>query len=163
MLNATNYFKEICNTLKETKSDQFHFCRVTGLDYLEDVLAKVKSKNAFFAVDDSDDGVTTCNSGGYFERKSVVVYLLKKYDVKDLLDREVKLNEVRSIYRKILSKLIIDKKNVSALYYLDTNIYYHEVPGFFAAGTCGLYFIISYSEAVELIYNATDWENTEEP
>lgn len=158
MWNAVTYFETLMSKLKLTKST-FTFCRVTGLTYLEDVLANYATKKAFLAVDDTDDGVTIQTGGGFFNRRSVVVYILKKYDFKSQEDREEKTNETRVIHQKLLTKLIKDSTIIQEMMYLDkTRIPYHEVPGMFAAGTTGVYFIITINEPVNLVFDESDWE-----
>ena len=157
MWNAVSYFENLKNSLKLTKD--YTFCRVTGLTYLEDVLAKFTKTISFFGVDDSDDGVTIQKGGAWFNRRAVVVYLLKKYKFQNQENREEILNEIRPIYQKLLTRLIKDSNNMPDLYYWDKRrIPYHEVPGYFAAGTTGIYFIITIEEPIELCYNGDDWE-----
>ena len=116
--------------------------------------------NAFLAVDDSDDGVTISRSSGYFNRRAVVVYVLKKYKMSDMHSRETALNECRKIHTSLITKLIKDSNEVPELHFLDkSRIPYHEMPGMFAAGTTGLYFIITIEEPVNLVYNAAEWES----
>ena len=159
MWNAVSYFEALNGKLKLTKG-KYTFCRVTGLNNVEDVLANMTKTKAFLAVDDTDDGATIRRSGGgYFNRRAVVVYLLQKYDIKSQTDRETKVNECRSIYSKLLAKLIKDSTAVDDLQFLDkSRIPYHEFPGMFAAETCGLYFIITLDEPINLVYDATDWD-----
>lgn len=158
MWNAVDYFENANNTLKLTKG-KYTFCRVTGINYLEDVLSNLASSDAFLAVDDTDDGVTIEKGGGYFDRRSIVVYVLKKYDFNNQIDRETKTNETRLIRKKLLAKLIKDSSSVDGLMFLDkTRFPYHEVPGMFAAGTCGIYFIATLNEPVELIHDDNDYE-----
>ena len=157
MWNAVPYFENISNKLKLT-AGKYHFCRVTGLGYLEDVLANMKTKNAFFAVDDSDDGMTIRKGGAYFNRRSVVIYILKKYNFLRQDEREAVLQETRAIREKITSRLIKDSNEVEEMYYLNKDrIPYHEVSGYFAAGTAGVYFIVTIEEPVNLCYDASDW------
>lgn len=161
MWNAITYFQTLATKLKATKTN-YCFCRVSGINNLEDVLANGQRYKAFFAVDDSDDGVTIQRGGGYFNRRAIVVYILKKYKITDMTDRENTMNECRSIYKSILSKLIKDCSDYSPfeLSYLDkTRIPYHEVPGMFAVETTGLYFILTIEEPIELVYDATEWES----
>lgn len=156
MFNAVTYFEDLKNKLVITK-DAYHFCRVTGLNYLEDVLMNIK-KNAFLAVDDTDDGVTIRKGAGFFNRRAIVIYILKKYDIKSQIDRETKLNETRTIRAKLQAKLIKDSNDVEDLMYLDkTRMSYKEVPGFFSVGTCGVYLIITIEEPVDLTINQDDW------
>lgn len=157
MWNAVDYFETLKDKLKLTKG--YKFCRVTGLNYLEEILADVKGSKDYLAVDDTDDGATIEIGGSWFNRRSVVVYILKKYDLLDQIDREVKLNEIRLIHTKILAKLIKDKRSNDDLMYLDTTRFpYHEVPGMFAAGTCGMWFVVTLNEPTELIYDANDYD-----
>ncbi len=157
MWNAVPYFENISNKLKLT-SGKYHFCRVTGLGYLEEILTNLKTKSSFLAVDDSDDGVTIRRGGGYFNRRSVVVYILKKYNFLRQDERETVLQETRAIREKITSRLIKDSNEVEEMYYLNKDrIPYHEVSGYFAAGTAGVYFIITIEEPVNLCYDASDW------
>ena len=158
MWNAVNYFETLNGKLKTTKN-AYHFCRVSGINGLEEILANYMAKNAFLAVDDSDDGMTIRLGGGYFNRRSIVVYVLKKYKITDMSERETALSETRSIRNSLISKLLVDaNNNTEGLNYLNKErIPYHEVPGYFAAGTTGIYFIITIDEPVNLAYNANDW------
>ena len=158
MWNAVDYFETLNGKLKLTKG-LYTFCRVSGLNYLEGILSAPKSATAYLAVDDSDDGVTIKKGGSFYNRRSIVVYILKKYDFKDQIDREEKLNECRVIHKKLLTKLIKDSNEVDDLMYLDQNrTPFHEVAGMFVSGTTGIYFITTLDEPVELIYDDNDWD-----
>ena len=158
MFNAVDYFHTISTELKATKND-YHFCRVSGINGLEDILANYMSKTAFLAIDDSDDGATVRVGGGYFNRRSIVIYILKKYKITDMQARENALNQCREIRHSLMSKLILDAHLTDELRYLNKERFpYHEVPGFFAAETTGVYFIITLDEPVNLCYDATQWE-----
>ena len=159
MWNAVSYFENLSAKLLVAKGT-YKFCRVSGLNHLDDVLANMIKHNAFFAVDDSDDGVTISRGSGYFNRRAVVVYVLKKYKTTDMISRETALNECRKIHTSLLTKLIKDSNEVPELQFLDkSRIPYHELPGMLAAGTTGLYFILTIEEPVNLVYNAAEWES----
>lgn len=158
MWNAVNYFKSLNNRLKLTWGKHI-LCRSTGLNHLEDLISKMTKYNNFTVVDDSDDGATIRGGGGYFNRRSVIVYILKKYDFRSQEDRETKLNECREIYRKFVSRLLKDSGELPELAYLNkVRIPYHEVPGYFVAGTTGLYFIVTIDEPVDLQFDPSDWD-----
>lgn len=158
MWNSVDYFEDKCKRLKLTKKT-YEFCRVTGISQLEDVLALNQAKKNFFAVDDTDDGATIRKGGAYYKRRVVTVFLLKKYDVKNQAEREVRLDETRLIRDKLIAKLIKDSNDLPEMYFLDkTRFPYKEVPGFFAVGTCGIYFFVTIEEPVSLIDNADDWD-----
>jgi len=158
MWNAVAYFENLQKKLKLTKTG-YKFCRVTGINYLEEILSSSPGEKNFFAVDDTDDGVTIRKGSGYFQRRAIVIFLLKNFDVINQIDREIKLNETRLIRNQLVSKLLRDSNEIQDLLYLDKmRIPYKEVPGFFANGTCGIYFIITLEEPVSLIFNTDDWD-----
>lgn len=159
MFNFVSYFEILCSKLIAT-NNIYHFCRVSGLGNMEDVLSNFSSKKAYLAVDDSDDGVTMQRGGAFFNRRSIVVYILKKYNINDMLQREAVMSEARTIYTDLLSKLILDQQTIDGLMYLDkSRIPYYEVPGYFAAGTTGLYFVFSLEEPFNLQYNVEKWND----
>ena len=163
MWDAVQYFTNLNSRLKLTR-DKYVLCRATGLANLEDLINNSQKHQNFTVVDDSDDGVTIRRGGGYFNRRSVVVYILKKYKFKSQEDRAEKLTEVRQVYSRFLSRLLRDSNTLPELSYLDkTRIPYHEVPGFFAAGTAGLYFIITLDEPVDLQFVEEHWDEVPEP
>lgn len=156
MWNAIAYFENKAKTLKLTKDD-YHFCKVTGQNYLEGILNS-PNELKFFAVNDVDEGVTIQKGAGYFNRRQVIVYILQKFDIKNLDDREIKLNETRLIMRKLQAKIIKDSNEIAELCYLDKKrIPYKELPGYFVFGTCGVYFFLTLDEPVELISNDDDF------
>lgn len=157
MWNAIAYFENLAKTLKLTKDD-YHFCKVTGQNYLEGILNS-PSESKFFAVNDVDEGVTIRgNSGGYLNRRQVIVYILQKFDIKNLDDREIKLNETRLIMRKLQAKIIKDSNNIAEMAFVNKlRIPYKELPGYFVYGTCGVYFFLTLDEPVELISNDDDF------
>jgi len=158
MWNANSYFLGLTGKLKLTKG-KYKFCRITGIGELEEVLAD-RNRKAEIALDDSDEGITMqAPGGGYFNRRSVVVFILQQFKLKDMDDREAKMDEIRRIYNRFLSKIIIDSYQVPEMKYLQRDrMPYHELPGMFAVGSCGLYFTLTFDEPVDLKYNEQDWE-----
>ncbi len=158
MWNAVAYFEDRQKKLKLTKN--YLFCRISGLNHLEGIVTAHQGHKDFFAVNDVDDGGVIIRIGaGYFIRRKIIVFILKKYDLKNQLDRETKLGETRIIRDKLQARLIKDSNDIPELYYLDkTKFPYKEVPGFFANGTCGFYFFVTIDEPTSLIHNPDDWE-----
>lgn len=158
MWNANEYIKTLTNKLLITKN-KYTFCRISSIDNLEEILSNSKDK-AFVAVDDTDEGMTMqSSSGGYFNRRSIVVFILQKFKTKDFDDRISKMDEIRHIYNRFLSKTVTDSYLVPEIIFLDRGrIPYHEIPGIFAIDTCGLYFTLTFDEPIDLVYNEQDWE-----
>ena len=159
MFNAISYFQNCNSKLKLTVDNKYKFSRVTGFEYLEDILDDVKQP-AYLAVDDTDDGVTVREGAGYFVKRVITVFILRRYKVGDQADRENKLAETRLIRNKLTARLIKDSNTNADLMFLDkTRFPYKEVPGYFAAGTCGIYFFVTVKEPTDLCDVANDWYN----
>lgn len=154
MFDPIAYMQTLHASLKLTK-DKYTFCRVSGVNALEEVLENFKKSKHFFAVDDSQDGVTFRSSGAYFERKQYSVYVLGRADYGNMDQREAVLSEAKTIFRSILSRLIKDKLTIPVL--SAENIRFFEVPPAFAFGTSGLYFIFTVENPVNLVYDAAEW------
>ena len=157
MFNASDYFKNCNSKLKLCVDNGYKFSRVSGIEYLEDILTDLKQP-AYLAVDDTDDGVTVREGAGYFVKRVITVFILRRYKLSDQVDRETKLAETRLIRNKLTAKLIKDSNTVDELMFLDkTRFPYKEVPGYFASGTCGIYFFVTIKEPTNLVHNGDDW------
>ena len=157
MFDPIQYMQTLHSKLKLTK-DKYKFTTVSGVAELEGVLANFKREKFFFAVDDSQDGITFRGAAaGYFERRPYTVFILGKADYGDMDKRKEVLAEAKNIYQTILSKLIKDKSSIPVLNM--ENIRFFEVPPAFAFGCSGLYFIFTVENPVSLVYDAAEWDN----
>lgn len=158
---AFEYFSSICTKLKLSKEKGYFPCRVTGLANMEDVLNSDRRRNAFFAIDDTNDGYTYQGAGGtYFEKRMYIVYILRKFQQSNTAQQELYLNECRSIFRSICTKLIKDRRSLeNSMIYLDTKrIPFNEITGYGIAGCTGLYFVVTVEQPIELCYDANQWD-----
>lgn len=157
MFDPIAYMKTLHSKMKLTKT-KYKFTTVSGVAELEGVLENFKREKYFFAVDDSQDGITFRGAGaGYFERRPYTVFILGKADYGNMAKRKEVLAEAKTIYRTILSKLIKDKLSIPVLDM--ENIRFFEVPPAFAFGCSGLYFIFNVQNPVSLIYDAAEWDS----
>lgn len=158
MFDAKTYFSTLCSSLLATKTD-FLFGQISDNAYLEDLISGSKRNSNFFMLDDTEEGTTVNRSGAYFERRTYTVYLLSKFKINNMTDRHTKLLAIRSIYRKLLTKLILDhSEQANGIEYMSFPIRYFEIPGYYTGGTCGIWFSVLLDEPVELIYNEADWD-----
>lgn len=162
MWNSVLYFKKATEKLKLAVDNGYKFSRVTGFEYLEDILDDIKQPG-YIAVDDTDDGVIVREGGGYFRKRMITIFILRRYKISDQSDRQLKLDETRLIMDKFTARLIKDsndsEKNSELLYLDKTRFPYKEVPGYFAAGTCGVYFFVTIKEPTNLVDNPNDWND----
>jgi len=154
MFDPITYMKNLHLELKITR-EKYSFATVSGVNELEEVLENSKRNDYFFAVDDSQDGFTYRLGGGYFERRPYTVFILGKAAYGNMEARGEVLAEAKSIFRAILSRLIIDKKSIPVLDM--ERIQFYEVPPAFATGCSGLYFIFNVDVPVNLTYDAKEW------
>jgi len=156
MFDPIQYMQTIHGSLKLTK-DKYCFTRVSGVSALEEVLENFKRNKYFFAVDDSQDGITFRSGGSYFERRPYTVFILGRAEYGNMEQRETVMEEAKTIYRSILSRLIRDKLSIPVLNM--ENIRFYEVPPAFAFGCSGLYFIFTVENPVNLVYDAAEWDS----
>ncbi len=161
MFNAHAYFENICKRMKLTSEKKYKFCRVTGIDHLEETIHNFTSEKAYFCIDDTEDGASIKKGGAWFEKRAYTIFLLKKFPFNKMDMQKAALDECRQIYRNILSKLIADRSRLeNEMTYLDTErIAYHEIPGYFVSGCTGLYFNIIIEIPTNLVYDGNEWES----
>jgi hypothetical protein len=155
MFDPVAYMQNLHSKLKTTK-DKYSFVKVSSIAALEGVLQESRRHRYFFAVCDSQDGLTFRGAGsGFYERLSYYVFILGKADYGDMAKRAEVMNEARVIYRQLLSRMIKDRLQIPVLDL--SQIRFYEVPPAFATGCSGLYFNFTVEEPIELQYNGADW------
>jgi len=157
--DAYAYFEKICRTNKITAENHYRFCRVTGLSNMEEVLQNFKSEQAYFCVDDTEDGTMIHQASAWFERRQYTLFLLKKYAFAQMDEQCEALKECRSIYRQIIKKLIFDRRFLeNEMTYLQIDrIPFYEIPGYFISGCTGIYFMITIDLPTDLCYDGKEW------
>lgn len=160
LFDAIGYFKGLCDKNKLAKENGFFPCVCSGLNTLEEVIDNFRSKSAFFAVDDTNDGVTEQTSGGFFKKRTFTVFIFMSYKLGDMNARQNALDICRRLYRQIHSRMIRDKETLcdEIVYLNTTNILSREIGEYFLSGCTGLYFITDVSEPINLEYNSDEWE-----
>lgn len=157
MFDPITYFKALTLSHILTK-DKYFFTQISGITELEGIIANRKRHNYFVAVDNAEDGSTIQGQGrGYFERRPTTVFICG-FAGDDLDRRNILLEELRSIYRDFVSKLIKDKSANPLLLINTQRIPFFEIPSSFADGIIGIYFIVTVDNQINLVYDASRWE-----
>lgn len=160
--DAHLYFeKEIRDKMKLTTENGYQYSRISSMQHLEEVIANFRYAKAFFAVDDTEDGFTFQSGGGFMDRKTFVVYVLKQYRTDDMESQKAALAECRQIYKNVLKKLIKDKSMLEneMVYLVTDRISYNEIPGLFANDCTGLFFMVPVNIPTDLCYKPEEWLN----
>lgn len=154
------YFENIHTCLKAL--DTFKFCRVSDKNTLEDLVNNSRTSNAFFCVDDTEDGQIMPAASGYVERRVYFVWILKKYHSKGtnaMISQDEAMNTCREIYRDIVSRLITDQDKLqSGLTYMSDRFPFWEIPLMLFPETAGLYFSITVDTPLSLCINPDKWK-----
>lgn len=157
IFDPVTYFNTLNNTCVLTK-DKYKFSRISGLAELEEVLQNRKRSKYFTAVQDSEEGATVRGGGrGYFDRRPATVFLCAIGKQGDMTVRETLIAELREVYRAFLSKIIKDKSDNGLMSIDTTRFPFFEIPGFFADGCVGIYFMMNADNPVDLSYDASQW------
>ena len=161
LFDAISYFKNIAGKNRLAKSNGFYPCACSGINTLDEVLAKFKKESAFISVDDTNDGVTERrSSGGFFKKRTFTVFIMKRYKYGDMANRQVSMNICRELSRQMHSRMLKDRENMgNKLIYMNTdNVYSRELGEYFINGCTGVYFMVDVSEPINLMYDATEWD-----
>lgn len=158
MFDPVAYFNTIAKSLNDLYD--YYYCKVSGIDHLEEVLTNQKKYKKFLAIDDSDDGkIMKGNGYAFYERRFYTCFILIRADYNNMEQRTNARNEARDIFRKMLSKMVQDEAyHRNNMKFMDTsNISFYEFPGVIGPGCGGIYFTFSLDNPVNLEYNASDW------
>jgi len=156
MFNPISYLETLHGQLNALK-DTYLFSRVSGVQGLEEVLERSRRNSKFFAIDDSQDGTTFRGAAAaFYERRPYTVYILSRVTYGDMDTRATIMAEARTIFRNIVSRMIVDRYDIPVIDL--ARIQFYEIPPAFAQGACGIYFIFNVENPVDLTYDATAWE-----
>lgn len=160
LFDAIVYFKALCNRNKLAKANNFYPCACSGINSLQEVLENFRRQSAFFAVDDTNDGVTERRSGGFFKKRTFTIFIMKRYKIDNMADRQEALDICRELSAQVHSRLLRDREEMNnELVYLNAdNVYTRELGEYFISGCTGLYFMIDVSEPIDLTYKDEEWE-----
>lgn len=167
-MDATNFFdfEQYISGLAKTNllasANGFHFCTCSGIESLQGPLDEFCDRSAFICVDDTNDGAMfSGRGGGFYKKRTCTVFILHRYEFRDMADRSKALNLCREVFRQLMSRMIVDESDLSnELIYLDTsNVLCRELGQYFLNGCTGLYFMIDVSEPVDLKYDSSQWQS----
>lgn len=160
LFDSEKYFAALCAGNRLARANGFKFCTCSGIESLQGPLERFRRDNAFFCLDDTNDGqLFRGENGGWFKRRTFTLFLLHRHTFGDETDRAAKLSLCRRLFSQIMSKMIIDADDLSnELIYLHTeNVMSREFGQYFLNGCTGLYFMIDVSEPVNLIFDRAEW------
>lgn len=164
LFDYIEYFRGLWEHNKLAQNNDFVFCTCSGIETLQGPLQKFRTAQAFFCVDDTNDGITfRGTNGGWFKRRTITVFLMHRYNIKKMSDYQDALSLCRELFQQLYSRMLIDEDALSNdMVYLRTeNILSRELGRYFLNGCTGLYFMVEVSEPIDLTYDENQWQEVE--
>lgn len=160
--DAELYFASLCVSNKLAKEHGFRPCTCSGIQSLQGPLERFRTTNAFFCIDDVNDGqMFQGRGGGWYKRRTFTVFIMHRFTFGDEVDRRAKLSLCRQLFRQVVTRMLVDSKTLrSELIYLGVeDIRCRELGQYFLNGCTGLYFLVNVEEPVDLKYNPAEWNS----
>ena len=162
LFDSIAYFESLWRGNKLAQAEGFKFCTCSGIESLQGPLTQYRTANAFFCVDDTNDGAMfRGRNGGYFKRRTFTVFLMHRYNIKDMTTYTAALDKCRTLFLQLLSRMIIDEDDLSneLVYLRSDNVLSRELGQYFLNGCTGLYFMVEVSEPIDITYDASLWQS----
>lgn len=159
--NSEKYFSALCADNRLAADNGFKFCTCSGIESLQGPLERFRTTQAFFCLDDTNDGALfQGRGGGWYKKRTFTLFLMHRYRFGDETERAARLGLCRTLFRQLMSRMIVDADDLqNEMVYLETeNVMCRELGQYFLNGCTGLYFMIDVSEPVNLKYNPGEWK-----
>lgn len=160
LFDFEKYISGLAASNKLAQVNNFHFCTCSGIESLQGPLDEFCYQSAFICVDDTNDGAMfSGRGGGFYKKRTCTVFILHRYEFRNMADRSKALALCREVFRQLMSRMVVDADDLSnELIYLDTsNVMCRELGQYFLNGCTGLYFMVDVSEPVDLKYDSSLW------
>lgn len=155
--NATQFFEQLTASNRLATSENFIFCRVSGLEGFEEALEQMQSASAFVCVSDIADGYTELNNTPR-TRRVKTVFLAMRHAVNDMEARNECMETMRELFRQFMSVLTLERVKLEQdCIYIDPRISFNEIDRYFFSGCSCAYFQIAIDKYTDLRYNANEW------
>ena len=155
--NATSFFEDLTNRNRLAQSENFVFCRVSGLEGFEEALHVMQSATAIVAVSDTSQGYMEMNNTPR-TRRVKTVFLAMRHALDDMAARQECFDMLRELFRQYMSVLLQEKTRLEEnRIYLDPQISFTEIERYFFSGAACAYFQIAIDTFTDLRYNADEW------
>lgn len=155
--NATAFFENLTDHNRLARSENFTFCRVSGLEGFEEALHNLQSAPAIVAVSDTSQGYMEMNNTPR-TRRIKTVFLAMRHAIDDMAVRQECFDTLRELFRQYMSVLLQEKTRLEEnRIYLDPQISFTEIERYFFSGAACAYFQLAIDTFTDLRYNASEW------
>ena len=155
--NATDFFQYLIAHNKLAVAEDFIFCKVSGLEGLEEALHAMQQAKAFCCVSDISDGYTELNNTPR-TRRIKTVFLAMRHAIDDMDARNECMEIMRELFRQMMSVLTLERVKLEQnCIYLDPRISFNEIDRYFFSGCACAYFQIAVDCFTDLRYRKEEW------
>lgn len=163
--DALDYFAQLGRMNRLARQMGFVVDYCSGPGALEPMMAEYRDAQNFIFVDDTTSGNTFSNRVGWFDKNVYKVFILAGYEFGNAESYNQALRLCRKLFRQFLSRIIKDRESYKygdKLMYLNTqSIYSSEFGRYSFNGATGLYFMVENMESLNLTYDDSEWEHTQ--
>ena len=155
--NASGYFKRLLDLNRMALENHFEFCKVSGLQGLEDMLGLAQSCNSFFAVSEVSDGFMSIGQSAQ-NRKIKTVFLAMRHTESDMSARAMCFDIMQEIFRQMMTVLSRDRRKFHSLkVFIDDKVQFSEIEQYFFSGCACAYFQIAVDNYRPVCICKDDW------
>lgn len=156
--NATSFFEDLTDRNRLAHSENFVFCRVSGLEGFEEALHVMQSAPAIVAISDTSQGYMEMNNTPR-TRRVKTVFLAMRHAIDDMAARQECFDTLRELFRQYMSVLLQEKTRLEEnRIYLDPQISFTEIERYFFSGAACAYFQLAIDTFTDLRYRVEEWE-----
>lgn len=139
------------------QTEQFQFCRVSGLQGFEEALGQMQTAKAFVCVSDTAPGYTILNNSPH-TRRVKTVFLAMRHPIGDMEARLNRMETMRELFRQFMTRLILEKTHLEEDFiYLDERISFEEINEYFFSGCACAHFAVAIDVFTDLTFSSDDW------
>ena len=156
--DASSFFETLVSKNKLAKTEEFRFCRVSGLEGFEVAIQHLQSTANFIAVSDISQGYTELNTTPHTRRVKTAFFAMR-HALDYMQARQECMDTMRELFRQFISVLIQEKTRVEEEHiYLDPRISFQEIDKYFLSSCVCTFFQIATDVYTDLRYNEEEWE-----
>lgn len=155
--DATLFFEELTRKNRLAQDKGFKFCRVSGMEGFQEVLASMQSVKAFVCVNEIAQGYTSLDNSP-MTRRVKTVFLAMRHKIDDMKARQNRFDVLRELFRQYMTVLIKEKTKLEEhCIELDRRITFHEIDEYFFSGCACAYFSVAVDVHTDLRYDKYEW------
>lgn len=153
--DSAAFFESLTRHNILAQSYGFTFCRISGLQGLEDALQRDALN--LVCISDVSEGYVELDVSPH-NRSVKTVFMAMRHEVEDMDGRMRCMEVMREIFRQFMSVLIREKiKLEEAHIFIDPRINFNEIEQYFFTGAACCFFNIAVDVVTDLRLNRAEW------